>query len=378
MFRKQSAWYQDPEAYYPVDDLALPFSDYIHRSKELIQRTRQDLDAHPSLVLNANAPFELLPSTPLPKRGILLLHGLLDSSFIMKDLAKHFHGQGFLVRAITLPGHGLIPGALLNVQYEDWLKAVHYGVMSLRKEVEEVFIAGFSTGASLAVHYAETHSNIKGIIMLSPAFQIYSKIAFTANWHRLISHRYPKAAWAYLAPENDYAKYQSIPFNAVYQVYRLTKALKKMSKKFRTPLFIAACQDDRTVNTRASLRFFMEHSHPQNHFILYTRKKRLKYKDKRIIIRNSYYPKLQVENFSHVAIPVAPNNPHYGKHGDCEYASHLDVDDLMYGTTHKMDEWLYDKLFKLKIVNTRHHRLSFNPDFDFLIHEIDRFIHHIS
>ncbi len=65
----------------------------------------------------------------------------------------------------------------------------------------------------------------------------------------------------------------------------------------------------------------------------------LKHPDSRILMRNSYYPDLNIVNFSHVCIPFSPQNPHYGQQGDYYKASHLD-EHCYYGAYN-----IYKKIF---------------------------------
>ena len=76
-----------------------------------------------------------------------------DSPFMMRDIGEYFKEKSFLVRSILLPGHGTVPGDLTNISYEKWIEAVQYGINSFEKETENLYIAGFSTGGALALHF---------------------------------------------------------------------------------------------------------------------------------------------------------------------------------------------------------------------------------
>lgn len=77
---------------------------------------------------NGNASFEDKPSDGPLRGGVLLIHGLSDSPYHMRALARIFAEQGFHVIALRLPGHGTIPGALTKVKWQDWYRAVKAGV----------------------------------------------------------------------------------------------------------------------------------------------------------------------------------------------------------------------------------------------------------
>ena len=112
-----------------------PFATYIKETREMMIKARVDVhDDNRDVVLKANMPFELRPdegSFPKGKdgkyrKGILLIHGLSDSPYLFQPLARHLQKQGFFVRALLLPGHGTVPGDLLGIRYQEWIRAVQY------------------------------------------------------------------------------------------------------------------------------------------------------------------------------------------------------------------------------------------------------------
>ena len=180
-------------------------------------------------IIQANSPKQHIPAQPA-KNGILLIHGLLDSPFLLQGLYEHFKTQGYVVRSLLLPGHGTVPGDLLDVNLESWLQASEFAVKQFESEVENLYLLGFSTGASLALYHAYQGANIKGLILFAPALKFVNRLAALTRWL--------PGNWLRLAPETDFAKYQSIPNNAVYQVYRLSRKLITFSQnqENRNPL----------------------------------------------------------------------------------------------------------------------------------------------
>jgi esterase/lipase len=376
----QPKLFLDPKIKYPIYDLNLSFTDYIAQCKAIIIRHRCDLsNSRAEQIIAANSPFETRPAHSI-KCGALLIHGLFDSPLVMRDIGTQLQAQGILSRAILLPGHGTIPGDLLNVDYRQWLQTVRYGIATLAKEVDTLFLIGFSTGASLALYHAlQNPANIAGVILLSPALKICSAFSNIANAYKVLNWIWPRAAWLYQDTNEmlDYAKYRSIPFNAVHQVYRLTQAIKKAGPA-KLPLLFGLCQNDNTVCSRASLHYFQYQTHPKNHLILYS-DETAAYIDPRITLRPASYPKLPIRDFSHLALPISPQNAHYGEEGDYCLASHINKENkTIYGEFSSSQIYLNEYLFKLKLSRYHYKRLSFNPDFDFLISKITQFIHDIT
>jgi len=317
MFRKQGSLFQNPIIHYPIHDLDLSFIDYINQSKSIISQYRLDLNHHPDLTIRANCPFEF--DAHKPRYGALLIHGLFDSPFVMRDIGQRLSSEGLLVRSILLPGHGTIPGALQNITCEEWIQSVRYGISSFQKTVDGLFLIGFSTGGALACHLATQSSivPIQGLMLLAPAFKIHSRFAFLAEWINVMGNYWQRAKWLTCQPEVDYTKYCSIPFNAVYQLERLIKKIKNQPR-LTCPQWMALSLNDETVCNQTSLRYFKQQSHSNNRIISF--------------------------NATHTGLPIAPSNPHYGKEGDCALKE----------------------------------RLEFNPDFDFLMQEMITFIDSVS
>jgi esterase/lipase len=381
--------FQDPRIKYPSDDHDLAFADYIAECRTIIQNNRTDLKQYPDAekVIAANTPFELKPEHPItaPLRyGALLIHGLLDCPFVMRDIANELQSQGLLVRSILLPGHGTTPAALLNVKYQDWLQATHYGIQSLSKEVDKIFLVGFSTGASLALYHSlqATYDNIAALILLAPAIKIspFSCITNLPPKLRSLSKRFE---WLQITKEDDYTKYQSMPLNAAYQVYLLTQQIKRVSDVtfLKHPVFVGISADDQTVSSTATIQYFREHSPKKSRMLVYTNRPN-QLQDTRIVKRPAAYPEMSIANISHVAIPAAPNNPHYGEQGDYARGSHIEANlragkPIIYGAVNNFINDICNGLHRNGLCKHEYARLTFNPDFDFLAQSIKRFIENI-
>lgn len=375
MFRQYPKLFQDPAIDYPIYDFKLSFTDYIQQSSTLIRQTRQDLATNADTIIAANAPFALQPATKA-KYGALLIHGLLDCPFMLRDIGKNLQAQGYLVHAILLPGHGTVPGALLNTDYTAWLQAVRYGIESLKSEVEKIFLVGFSTGGTLALHPASADPAIMGLITLAPALKINSPFDFATHWYRVFCQAWPRANWMYIGQEKDYVRYTSVAFNAPYQLYRLIRSMPRSISPY--PIFMAASYEDALVSTPVSLNYFQQNTGTHSRALIYTKQK-LSFADARILMRNSSYPEFNIVNFGHISLPIAPTNAHYGPEGDYPFATKLaQQTNILYGEQDKVDTLRYYLAYRLKLTNMRHRRLTFNPDFAFLCNEINKFIYSVT
>jgi alpha-beta hydrolase superfamily lysophospholipase len=183
---------------------------------------------------NLNASFEMLPKDGKIVGGILLVHGLTDSPYHMRAIGQLFADQGYYVIGLRLPGHGTIPGALLNVHWKDWYEAVDFGAKMVQQKIaglseKRFYVGGFSTGGALTLRYVlqglKDNADIvpDKLLLFSPAIGL-SWLAEVTDWHQVTSWMYEEFKWLDVRPEYDPFKYNSFAKNAADQIYDLTKA----------------------------------------------------------------------------------------------------------------------------------------------------------
>ena len=370
------------------------FSAYIKKTKKLIEKaTKGELE--PKWV-EARLPFEYKSdkakcdvSTPY-KKGVLLIHGLTDSPFILRDIGNRFKEDCYWVRSILLPGHGTVPGDLLNIKYSEWISATDAGIASFKNIVDELYIVGFSTGASLTLHHVLSKNNpknIKGLILISPGIQENTSLGFMARWIGTLGEFLPRAAWLDLLPDRDKVKYESFPANAGAQFHYLTKEMRELAEAnppIEIPVFMALSSADATVDPLIAKDFFCSHTqNPKNHMIWYTGEAKTAKENPvcsggTIKTKNIADKTLGILNYSHLALPVSPTNAYYGKGG--EYKNCLAY------TNHEKDlqacQQVIDASSTVKYgektdKNDGHpvRRITFNPEFNNMMKEVFNFIH---
>jgi len=87
-------------------------------------------------------------------RGILLIHGLMAAPEEVRQWADFLYSRGYTVYAPRLAGHGTSVADLAQHNYSDWVDSVNRGHAILKTCCEQIVVAGFSTGAGLALHQA--------------------------------------------------------------------------------------------------------------------------------------------------------------------------------------------------------------------------------
>ncbi len=298
-------------------DKTIPFETYIQQTRNMMMAARTDSERF----IEENAPFELTPQPDCPpgvtkkyRRGILLTHGLKGTPYSMRSLGQFFHENCFKVMAILLPGHATRPGDLLDVTWEEWAKAEAFGTDALSAEVDEVYLSGFSAGGTLSIYQSLIDERVKGLFLFAPAIRI-SSLAMLAIFPKVISWAMPRAKWAELMLDEDHFQYESLPFNAISQMYFLTKKLQSsLTKQAVTiPIFMAISEDDASVITPGSIAFFEQAKNPANRMILYSKNGEISNKATQIEIIQSAFRDQHIISSAHTAIIVPPDDPHFGK-----------------------------------------------------------------
>ncbi|MBL8582950.1 MAG: alpha/beta hydrolase [Rhizobiaceae bacterium] len=216
-----------------------------------------------------NRSFILMPEGE-PRGAVVLLHGLTDSPYSLRHVARLYADKGFVALAIRIPGHGTVPGGLTTVTWEDWLAATK---LAAREAVSRAgagkpfHIVGYSNGGALAVKYVldALHDDKLAmpdqVVLFSPMIGVTAFARF-AGLAALPSYFFPafvNTSWLGIVPEYNPFKYNSFPVNAARQSYLLTAALRseidraaEAGKLGRMPPILTfQSLVDHTINVRA-------------------------------------------------------------------------------------------------------------------------------
>lgn len=170
---------------------------------------------------NWNRSFELTVSQP--KAAVLLLHGMSDSPYSLRNLGEAMHQAGAYVVGLRVPGHGTAPSGLTTVTWQDMAAAVEIAMHHLagKADGQPLHIIGYSNGGALAVNYTMTAANdpalpqVTSVALLSPEIGL-AEVAALAVWQARLGTLLglDKLAWNSILPEYDPFKYGSFAVNA--------------------------------------------------------------------------------------------------------------------------------------------------------------------
>jgi len=215
-----------------------------------------------------NRTFVVAPEGEV-RGAAVLVHGLTDSPYSLRHVARRYAVHGFLAISIRMPGHGTVPGGLTAVDFDDWRAATRLAMREARKRVgpdKPVHIVGYSNGGALALMHALDALDDPAlvqpakVVLLSPMVGVteFARFAGLAGWPAIFP-AFAKAAWLSIIPEFNPFKYNSFPVHAARESYLLTQALQaninRHLKNSRlaglAPVLTFQSVLDHTVSTRA-------------------------------------------------------------------------------------------------------------------------------
>jgi alpha-beta hydrolase superfamily lysophospholipase len=215
-----------------------------------------------------NRSFIIEPRGP-PVGAAVFLHGLTDSPYSLREIARRYSEHGYVAVVIRLPGHGTVPGGLTGITWEEWLAAARLAVREARRRVgpsAPLHLVGYSNGGALAMMYALDALDDKAltkpdrVVLISPMIGVtaFARFAGLAAVPAIFP-AFARAAWLSVLPEFNPFKYNSFPVNGARQSHLLTSALRQNIERHAQggrliglpPIITFQSLVDFTVSTRA-------------------------------------------------------------------------------------------------------------------------------
>lgn len=143
-----------------------PVENYVSNKESLIQNIKTGNQAE---VLR----IEPNKKTPL---AFVYLHGFSagpkEISPLVENLSAQFKSNAYLAR---LKDHGIANSMMLSVTADDLFTDAEEAYQIGKKLGDRVVLVGTSTGATLALWLAQKHSDVAGLILISPNIGVYDK-----------------------------------------------------------------------------------------------------------------------------------------------------------------------------------------------------------
>lgn len=380
-----------------IPEASLDFDAYVQQSRSRIRAAlatnffNRDPwpfgEAYPlEQVVNMRAPYELVGEgndcDNVPRTGFLLLHGLTDSPYLLKPLARDLAARYpcALVRGLLTPGHGTVPGDLLTAGLKDWRQAVAWGIDGFDGVVDKLYVLGYSNGSALVLDYLNTHATppaMAGVILLSPGLEARNSLTRYAPYLQYV------LPWSGREAERDAVKYESLPTHAAAEFYRLTREVTQTDfKPLSVPVMMVMSGDDTTVVPETALDFFCSKVQARRLALWYHSVAGNEPPTRQcagLEVAEENFAASNVVSLSHVGISMPPDDPHYGARGNYVHClAYDDTPQLLAQCLNDAAQSVYGELslrdgtglYRGKTLR----RATFNPDYAGMLGRIICFI----
>ncbi len=371
-----STGWSDPSALAPAAD----FDAYVAGITDELRNHRVPFDPTKAAIeLSLVAPFRIRPSqgcaSGAPRGIAILVPGLSDTAFAMRDLAVSLSRQCLESRVLLLPGHGTRPADLMVVDHNDWLDHVEAAVAQAGRESNFVVVAGFSLGAVLALSVAaDAPDDVDAVIGLSPAYRINSSLlARQARWLAVFR------PWLDVDPREEFARYEAMPTRGIASTMALIDSMDSRVRRqgaVRTPWLVVQSEDDEVIDVAKNRRFFDANARdPRSVLVNYHSDRGERNPGDRVIWLPAAHDPFRVIGLSHLAVHISPQNPHYGVLGtyrNCGSAPFRPEDDVQ--SCRRAEQVWYGAGGQTPPAGVAGARATFNPHFTDLERRIGEFI----
>jgi carboxylesterase len=188
--------------------------------------------------------------------AVLLIHGLMAAPFEVGLWAEDLFAKGYTVYAPRLSGHGTSADDLAGRNYADWVDSVERGYRILSLCATRIVVAGFSTGAGLALHQAISHPDrYRAVISVSAPMRFAGVSARFSEavevWNRVAGRLHLtglRKDFARNHPDHPDINYPRCPIHAFNQVKALMRQVRRGLSGLTLPALIVQGSRDPKVS----------------------------------------------------------------------------------------------------------------------------------
>lgn len=197
-------------------------------------------------------------------RGVLLIHGLMAAPEEVREWADFLYSKEYTVYAPRLAGHGTSAVDLSRRSYNDWVESVNRGHAILKTCCDQIIVAGFSTGAGLALHQALSNPEAFAAVISVNAPLKFKNISscfaeIIDQWNRFLNVmgiKRMRRDFVVNHPDNPHINYHRCPVRSIVQVKALMKKVYGTLSALSMPALIIQAKNDPKVASRSGRRIY--------------------------------------------------------------------------------------------------------------------------
>lgn len=173
------------------------------------------------------------------RKAIFVIHGFAGGTYDLDFLSNYLElDKYFDVFTITLPGHDKL--TLNSTDKKEWIEAVEKQTEWLIENgYSSIYVIGHSMGCILACHLAIKYTQIKKLVLISPAFNYFSFIGNSFSLLKGISKTKDVAtALKGYGGDDVFSRMVKAPYNAIKNFTELVREHYDDPKKINIPILI--------------------------------------------------------------------------------------------------------------------------------------------
>lgn len=209
------------------------------------------------------------------KYGVILVHGYMAAPGEVRRLAERLYAAGYSVYGVRLRGHGTTPEDLAHMQWQDWYESVNRGYVVMKNAVNKFVIAGFSTGAGLALlQAAKKNEKFTGLVSINAPLKlqnINARLSGTASFFNTILKKFKmsngKTEFVPNHPDNPEINYRRNPVHGVAELGKLMKVVEESLPLIKIPALIIQAAHDPVVNPESADAIFEKINSPKKELV---------------------------------------------------------------------------------------------------------------
>jgi carboxylesterase len=180
--------------------------------------------------------------------GVLLLHGFTGSPASMRPWAEHLAGLGFAVEVPRLPGHGTTWQDMVGTRWSDWAGEAERAYDELAGRCDAVVVGGLSMGGTLALHLAEQHPEVAGLVLVNAAVASTNKQLWFLPLLKWVVRAAPGLSNDIKKPGADELAYRRTPLKPMASLVAAWKTVREDLPRVTCPVLVFRSAEDHVVD----------------------------------------------------------------------------------------------------------------------------------
>jgi carboxylesterase len=194
----------------------------------------------------------LRQSSPLPRVGVVLLHGFGGAREGVQPWGDHLAAMGYDVEVPLLPGHGTTWQDHATTTWRDWYGGVVETFDRLHARTDFVFVSGLSLGGSLTLQLAaDRPGDVAGAMVVNPAVEMHKRGDWVTPVLKHLISSVPADYDDIKRPGVSENSYQRISVKAGHSAMKAMKPLRASLPRITSPLIYFRSVNDHVVSDKS-------------------------------------------------------------------------------------------------------------------------------